>query len=84
MILFYGTAVFAWFLSNKSLKTRWALIVTFTRWWIKQNYDLINNLPSEIYNDLTLEEKTIMGFCCGSPKNEYERIDIKAGYEILK
>ena len=71
-------------LSNKSLKTRWALIVTFTRWWIKQNYDLINNLPSEIYNDLTLEEKTIMGFCCGSPKNEYERIDIKAGYEILK
>jgi len=71
-------------LANKSLKTRWALIVTFTRWWIKQNYDLINNLPLEIYNDLSLEEKSIMGYCSHPPKNEYDRIDIKAGYEILK
>jgi len=45
---------------------------------------LINNLPLEIYNDLSLEEKSIMGYCSHPPKNEYDRIDIKAGYEILK
>ena len=40
-------------------------------------------LPKDIYDDLSTEEKTIMGFCCSPPRNEYERIDIKAGYEIL-
>ena len=57
---------------------------TLKRYCDKQNYDLINNLPLEIYNDLSLEEKSIMGYCSHPPKNEYDRIDIKAGYEILK
>jgi ectoine hydroxylase-related dioxygenase (phytanoyl-CoA dioxygenase family) len=71
-------------LSNKSHNSRWALIATFTRWWIKQNYDIVNSLPLKIYNDLSLEEKSIMGYCSSPPKNEYDRIDIKAGYEILE
>ena len=71
-------------LSNKSSRSRWALIATFTRWWIKQNYDLTNSLPLEIFNDLNDEEKSIMGYCSSPPKNEYDRIDIKAGYNILK
>jgi len=71
-------------LSNKSKKSRWALIATFTRWWIKQNYDITSSLPKEIYEDMSDEEKGILGFCCIPPKNEFERIDIKAGYEVLK
>ena len=71
-------------IENNSKKDRWSLISTFTRWWIKQNYQITNELPKDIYDDLSTEEKTIMGFCCSPPRNEYERIDIKAGYEILK
>lgn len=71
-------------IENNSKKDRWSLISTFTRWWIKQNYQITNELPKDIYDDLSTEEKTIMGFCCSPPRDEYERIDIKAGYEILK
>lgn len=71
-------------LSNKSSKSRWALIATFIRWWIKQNYAITSSLPAEIYNDMNEEEKGIMGFCSLPPKNEFDRIDIKAGYEVLK
>jgi ectoine hydroxylase-related dioxygenase (phytanoyl-CoA dioxygenase family) len=71
-------------LSNKSKKSRWALIATFTRWWIKQNYNITKTLPKEIYWDMTDEEKSVMGYCCIPPQSEFERIDIKAGYEVLK
>ena len=29
-------------------------------------------------------EKSIMGYCSVPPKNEFERIDIKSGYDVLK
>jgi len=63
---------------------RWSLISTFTCWWIKQNYQTPISLPDNIYRDLNNEERAIMGFCSYPPHDEFERIDIKAGYEILK
>ncbi|MDA8768035.1 phytanoyl-CoA dioxygenase family protein [Planktomarina temperata] len=70
-------------LPNNTGEDRWSLISTFTRWWIKQNYHTPESLPSDIYNNLTNEERSILGFCSHPPKNEFERVDIKAGYEIL-
>jgi hypothetical protein len=69
---------------NLSTKSRWAFIGTFTRWWIKQNYDTVKNIPDSIYHQLSDEEKSIMGYCSYPPLNEYERIDIKGGYELFK
>jgi ectoine hydroxylase-related dioxygenase (phytanoyl-CoA dioxygenase family) len=69
---------------NKTNTSRWSLIATFTRWWIKQNYQTKTNMPKSIEIQLTNIEKSILGYCSSPPLSEYERIDIKAGYEILK
>lgn len=76
--LWHGTA------DNISGKSRWALTVTFIRWWIKQQYDIPRGLPQQIYEKLSDKHKAILGFCSISPKNEFEGADMKTGYEKLK
>lgn len=67
-------------LPNTSSKTRWALVATYTRWWIKQNYQKPLSIPSEYLDTLLRAEKTIIGLDSYPPFDEYERIDIKGGY----
>jgi hypothetical protein len=76
--LWHGTT------ANKSGGSRWSLIATFARWWLKQNYDLPRTLPQAFYENLTNEEKAIMGYCSIPPRDELEGIDIKGGYECLR
>jgi ectoine hydroxylase-related dioxygenase (phytanoyl-CoA dioxygenase family) len=70
--------------ANKSGKSRWSVIGTFGRWWMKQNYDIPRTLPENIYAELSDEEKGVLGYCSMSPKSEFDRIDIKTGYQFLK
>jgi hypothetical protein len=71
-------------LGNSSGQSRWALIATFVRWWIKQNYDLTGTLPQAIYEQLTDDEKTVFGYCTIPPYDEHERTDIKSGHDQLR
>lgn len=75
--LWHGTT------ENKSGRTRWAVIGTFARWWLKQAFNITQNLPQEIYVDLTDKERTILGFCSIPYNNESQGIDMKRGYESL-
>ena len=76
--LWHGTT------GNQTGKSRWSVVGTFVRWWIKQNYDITRSLPEDIYRQLTDEEKGVMGYCSIPPFDEYERIDIKSGFSDLK
>lgn len=76
--LWHGTT------GNQSQKSRWAFISTYGRWWLKQNFDMPRSLPQDIFQQLTDEEKSVLGFCSSPPKDEFERIDIKGGYELLE
>ena len=67
-------------LPNQSGQDRWAIVATFTRWWIKQNYQKPISLSKEFSSLLSPEEKTIMGFNSYPPFDEYERVDIKRGH----
>lgn len=69
---------------NTTNTTRWSLIATFSRWWIKQNFDIPGNLPSEIYNQLSDTQKAVLGFCSTPFNDESEGIDIRKGYADLK
>lgn len=69
---------------NQTENTRWALIGTFGRWWIKQNFQITNALPKEFISELTDEELSILGYCSLPAYDEHDRLDIKAGYDILK
>ncbi len=68
---------------NKTGVSRWSLIATFVRWWIKQGYQITEQLPDKIYQELDNEQKAIMGFCSRPMKDEYEGIDFKTGFSNL-
>lgn len=68
---------------NTSGRTRWAVIATFARWWMKQAFNIPQNLPQEIYGKLSPKEKVILGFCSLPYNDEGEGIDMKRGYESL-
>lgn len=68
---------------NNTSGTRWAMIATFTRWFIKQMFDIPAALPEHIKKELTNKEKSILGFGSIPYKTEYEGIEIKKGYDEL-
>ena len=68
---------------NKTNHTRWVLIATFCRWWIKQAFQIPEALPEEIFNQLTDEQKSIMGFCSIPYRDETHGIDMKRGFDDL-
>ena len=76
--LWHGT------LPNKSKKSRWAIIATLGRWWIKPSMDIPRGLPEHIYTELTNKQKVLLGYCAIPPKNEFERINTKCGYDFIK
>lgn len=75
--LWHGTT------DNKSEGTRWAIIATFTRWWIKQHFDIPRNIPYDIWHYLTNKQKSILGYCSKPFNNEFEGIDMKRGYDQI-
>jgi ectoine hydroxylase-related dioxygenase (phytanoyl-CoA dioxygenase family) len=70
--------------ANVSNKTRWAILATFVRWWVKQYSNVTGTLPPDIYEELTDKEKSILGYCSVPPDDEFQRIDIKQGYADLR
>lgn len=75
--LWHGTA------ENLSGQTRWAIVATFCRWWIKQHFNLTQTMPQEIYEKLTDAQKAVLGYCTIPQWDETTGIDIKRGYDSL-
>lgn len=75
--LWHGTT------ENRSGDTRWAIIGTFCRWWMKQHWNVTNNLPDEFYQRLTDSQKAVLGFCSVPHQTEMHGIDLKCGYDAL-
>lgn len=68
---------------NSSGGTRWAINATFSRWWIKQSYNMPESFPKEYLSSLSDEEKAILGFCNNPPRDENDRVNIQGGFELL-
>jgi ectoine hydroxylase-related dioxygenase (phytanoyl-CoA dioxygenase family) len=75
--LWHGTT------DNNSGKTRWSIVATFVRWWIKQHFNITDNLPQDIFAQLTDKQKSILGFCSIPYNTENEGIDLKRGYDKI-
>jgi len=69
---------------NRSGGTRWALIGTFVRWWIKQGFNITGNLPERIYAGLSDKQRAVLGFCSIPHEDETRGIDMKRGYASLE
>lgn len=66
---------------NTTDLSRWVLIATFSRWWIKQAFDIPQALPTPIYESLSDSQRAIMGYCSVPYADETEGIDMKRGYD---
>lgn len=75
--LWHGTT------SNITKGTRWAIIATFTRWWIKQHFNIPKALPQDIYDQLSPKQRAILGYASIPYDDEYQGIEIKKGYGEL-
>ena len=75
--LWHGTT------ANNSKGTRWAIISTFCRWWMKQHWNVPEGLPQEFYDTLSDKKKAVLGFCSISHRDEMAGIDLKCGYDGL-
>lgn len=68
---------------NRSQGTRWALLATYCRWWMKQHFNITGSLPEEYYRRLTDEQKAVLGYCSIPYDDETQGIDMKRGYDVL-
>ena len=60
--------------SKSSDKTRWALILGYSRWFMKPSFDYMLNTPLNIYNKMTKSQKLLLGFNLIPPKDEFTRM----------
>lgn len=58
---------------NTSDGTRWCIIATFQRWWVKQSFDMPRALPQAIYERLADRQKALIGFSTIPPLDETKR-----------
>ncbi|MEO0524807.1 MAG: phytanoyl-CoA dioxygenase family protein [Pseudomonadota bacterium] len=68
---------------NASGGTRWSIIATFCRWWIKQAFDIPGNIPQHIYDQLSDRQRSVMGYCSVPYDDETYGIDMKRNYGLL-
>jgi hypothetical protein len=69
---------------NTSRKTRWALIATFSCWWLKQSMDMVRSLPKNIFKRLSINEKIILGYCATIPIDENDLLRTKKKISEIK
>ena len=58
---------------KKNDNSRWALILGYARWFIKPSFDYLQNTPLKIFNRLSKNQKSILGFNLIPPKDEFTR-----------
>jgi len=68
---------------NRTADSRWGLIATLMRWWIKPRLDATRNISRAYYASLSDEEKALLGFCSIPPHDPTTRIKTRIGYDDL-
>ena len=63
---------------NQSDDTRWAIIYSYARWFIKPSFDFNRNTPKAIYDHLTERQKELLGYKFNPPQDEFSRITSKS------
>jgi ectoine hydroxylase-related dioxygenase (phytanoyl-CoA dioxygenase family) len=68
-----------------SSKTRWAAILSYGRWFIKPSFDITRNISKSIFDQLTDQQKELLGFKFNPPLDEFTRISARStNFELPK
>ena len=60
--------------ANITNSSRWALLLGYAMWFIKPSFDFMQNTPQAIFDQLTDEQKRLLGFTLTPPKDEFTRL----------
>ncbi len=52
---------------------RWGMIFSYSRWFLKPDFNFCENTPKGLYKKLTLEQKKLFGFYHNPPIDEFTR-----------
>lgn len=79
-VLIYNAAL--WHGGNKNLTddTRWGLVLGYGRWFIKPSFDFMKNTPHDIFEKLTDQQKSLLGFDTVPPQDEFTRMRRRSDY----
>ena len=58
--------------------SRWGVLFTYVRWFIKQAFDFTENIPENVYSNLNNKEKTLLGLNSHPPLDEFKRISSRS------
>lgn len=58
--------------------SRWGILFTYVRWFIKQAFDFSANIPDDIYSKLNKREKILLGLNSYPPLDEFQRISARS------
>jgi ectoine hydroxylase-related dioxygenase (phytanoyl-CoA dioxygenase family) len=68
--------------SKKIAGSRWGIVLGFGRWFIKPSFDFSSNTPQNIYQHLSMEQKTLLGFDTSPPLDEFTRMTRKSSEPV--
>jgi len=62
-----------WHGSSKKIShdTRWGMIYSYSRWFLKPSFDFNFNTPEKIYKKMNNSQKELLGFRFNPPKDEF-------------
>jgi len=60
---------------NFSSGTRWSILITYVRWFLKQAFDMPSSLPLKLKKKCSKNELKLLGLYSKPPKNEFDRIN---------
>ncbi|MGK5093305.1 phytanoyl-CoA dioxygenase family protein [Deltaproteobacteria bacterium TL4] len=63
---------------NQEDSTRWSIIYSYARWFIKPSFNFSRNMPQPLYDRLTDRQKDILGYRCNPPLDEFTRISARS------
>ena len=59
---------------HDAVGTRWALILGYSRWWIKPSFDTARNTPRALWEAWTEDQRRLLGFDLLPPLDEFTRV----------
>lgn len=64
--------------SKQSIGSRWGVVLGFGRWFIKPSFDFRSNIPKNIFDRLSCEQKQLFGLHTAPPVDEFVRMTRKS------
>ena len=83
LVLFSSELYHATSACLKDESPTWTILFTYRCWWVKQQYDIQSIVPKQWWQQMTPNQKLILGACSRVGDDIYGTLSSRKGYEGL-